>query len=43
MAEEKIVWDKQALINYVTDIIKTNFDDEIECTIDYSKNRLEIE
>ena len=41
--EDKTLWDKQALIDYVSMIIRDEFDDEIECSIDYSQNYLVIE
>ena len=41
--EDKILWDKQALIDYVITIIRDEFDDEIECSVEYSKNYLVIE
>ena len=41
--EDKILWDKQALIDYVSMIIRDEFDDIIECSVDYSKNYLVIE
>lgn len=41
--EDRVVWDKQALIDYVSAIIRDEFDDEVECGVDYSRNYLVIE
>ena len=41
--EDKTLWDKQALIEYVTTIIHDEFDDIIECSVDYNRNKLVIE
>lgn len=41
--EDRLVWDKQALIDYVSAIIRDEFDDEVECRVDYSRNYLVIE
>ena len=41
--EDKCLWDKKALIDYVSDIINSNFDNEAEVSLDYGKNYLVIE
>lgn len=41
--EEECIWDKESLIEYVSSIIRNNFDNNVECRISYSKNYLVVE